>query len=218
MSEERFRREFLNHPRDIRGRTPRDTGALESPPIELHWNGWRANTHDLQHHGWQFACNEYNEPHHMGVVFELAFRHNEVGCSGRTRMMMDRDRDRGRGLYDPRIRHDAMYMQDRGRPRHMVIDVDMAGTFNVVERQFANYYPVDMRPDYYPEQDQYVPLHRLPIFRRIQKEGIYLHEASMNEVLKFALDKQAPRQKEIRSEILKGNRYSTPKTELLLVS
>lgn len=162
-----------------------ETTLLRGEPIDLEWAGWRSNTHHLQQAGWEFAESRRIAYDRMEESWLLQMRHPQLGLSGMNHSIH-------RISFSHRMRY-------RGAPVHLT--VELGAPYVVSERRPVDMVAVDTQPHTYTIPRQY-DLYHMPYFRPIEsKNDIYLGEASVQELMDMALQKQLPNQEEVRKQI-----------------
>lgn len=180
---------------------------------EFYWMGWRAYADDLARHGWHFAQNMVETPGQYGRTCHIAIVHPSLGCEGHTYFSMDsilREREYRtyQKMYPPRLplsltmakrmEFDKWFIQD---PNWVLAD---AGLRN-------DRYDHPMRLEF----ERFVGLREIKVFRDLierenqnpaEQRRIILEQASLSEVLEFALSKQEKVQEEIRRKRMTRSR------------
>jgi hypothetical protein len=171
---------------------------IRGRPIPLDFLGWRSDTLTLQHAGWQFAERIGHDSYSM----RLRFRHPEYRISGEAAMD---------GLAWEHLRYDDLTPTMR---------VSMGMPYVVSHSHTENWVPVNTEP----AMERHYNRHDLmdaPYFRPVEEgKEIFIREASIDEVLQIAMDKQAPQQAEIRARRraeAKREQYRAEKTAARLI-
>lgn len=177
-----------------------------SKPLDLHWAGWRADTLTLQRYGWQLSARQNIYDNSM----QIALRHPESKVHGISNVA---EFDYMRSLNDP--------CMERPMP---VLAFRLASDFVIQEIHHGtdmNFVPIDADPAY----EMMTKLSDAKFFREINTnvKQVFLEQASMGEILDIALQKQAPRQAEIRQKMIRDEemkiqRNSRLQAELRLVA
>ncbi|KKN37415.1 hypothetical protein LCGC14_0763630 [marine sediment metagenome] len=178
-----------------------------SQPIQLHWAGWRSDTFTLQRAGWQLAADQNIELEYL----RLFLNHPTLRLSGTSALR----------------KFDFFRMKDlsqRDFIRSLDLSVQLASEYRISEESVSMVMPIDAKPTYTEIEMQ--SLEDAKFFRTINTDiqQVTLEKATLAEVLDFALQKQKPRQDEIRRELLKRDhleaikRDSELRAELRLVA
>jgi len=162
-----------------------------SAPIELHWMGWKSDTATLARNGWDLAANQDV----MDRSMQIAIRNNKYGDPIRgLSQMMDWDY----------YRH---MMEGNFGGRVALGQISMAHQISLNCNNFAvdDWSAIDARPSYMEMNQDHRSFDKMMHFQKVHQDTkeIILQRATMDEVLQFALDKQQPRQEEIRKEMIK---------------
>lgn len=171
-----------------------------SPPLDFFFAGWRAKSHELAHHGWEFAIH----PNEYDMTYEVAVKHDKYGLIGFgsiRRSMME----------EASFHH---WKKDRPVPVQIRLGKDIKFSGRDPEETFVT---VNMlRPQYtkgselfhdaggfefHSIREFWVPADVIP---GTTKE-IILDDLSMDEVLKLALIKQVPVQEKIRKRMVRDS-------------
>ena len=175
--------------------TWRNNDRLLSQPIRLFWNGWESNTMKLQERGWELSVQQDIERQEMSI----AMRHQQSGMRGLTQStnwdywaQMERHRfvdPRSLGVFNCQIASD--------------ISINCMAT-HAMDIPFE---PIDAKPMYGQMEITSKPLDEIAHFRKIEKpsDEIFLRKASMAQIMAMALEKQEPRQEQIRREMVRQN-------------
>jgi hypothetical protein len=171
---------------------------IRGRPIPLAFLGWRSDTLTLQHAGWQFAERVGYGPYSM----RLRFRHPEYRIAGEAAID---------GLVWERLRNEDTAP---------TLKVSMGMPYVISHSHMENWIPVNTEPTIertYRRHD----LMDAPYFRPVEEgKEIFIREASIDEVLQIAMDKQAPQQAEIRARRraeAKREQYRAEKTAARLI-
>ncbi len=179
------------------------------PNFIINWEGWTTDIYRLKANGWDISARKdpcssiltlaihHKNTKQIGISENLHFNYNDYNYNYdlppniRVEMHFNQ-RNMMESYYHQRITPDVLFHPIDVNPEIREIKTY---TFNemVAEIPFKN---VDMKP-----------------------KEIYLHQASMNEILDIALSKQEPKQKEIRNRMLneKYTIHSKLEAELRLV-
>lgn len=179
-----------------------------SQPINLEWLGWRTTTAELGYCGWDLSADENYNRNTMMIAARRVIE-------GRTVQLIT---ELERYHYDRMLR-------ERRPVTLPVFSVQMAEGLCVrsnIRMEAVDFHSVDPRPVYHNQEIKRVE--DLAHFKRISNPSkeIILQQASLDEVLNFALKKQSPRQDEIREEMMRRREIdnyrmnSDPHTELRL--
>lgn len=163
---------------------------IVSPPVKLHWAGWESDTLRLQQNGWEISAHQdFNRD-----AMQLALQHRQLDVRGLTSMFsFDYHRyHSGRsGSYDW-----------KGMMRDLIVQV-MAFTPRFEIR--TTYFPkpwvaVDATPSIVSHEIH--SLNDLALFQPLPSpdKDIIIEPPSFDEILKMALEHQAPKQKELREK------------------
>jgi hypothetical protein len=166
-----------------------------SRPVELHWAGWRSDTHTLQQHGWQISADQ----DFMRNSMTLALRNERAGINGITERV------------DWRYHHDMMSMSQHHRLNLQV--ALMAHKIQVMHTSgnyWDNFRPVDAYPQFQPNREirQMEDLaHFAPAHARTQQ--LIVPEENVNSLMARILEMQSgARIERIREEIREGQQVS----------
>ena len=161
---------------------------LRGGPIPVSFLGFESTTLRLQQAGWQIA--ESYDPDRQET--RLAIRHYNGRVAGISNTI-------SRHSLDTRV-----FCQRYGNPylneQPLIVELHIASVLNVCINgaPFPVFRPVDASPRY--EDISINDLWHQPYFRPIADgKEIYLKEASMDEILTMALEKQEPEQARIRA-------------------
>lgn len=165
-----------------------DESRILSLPIQLHWGGWTADTRSLQRNGWQLSA--YQDV--MMRQMRIALKHPVMEMQGITTM----------GEFDY---HSLMY-ENHYRPIDIGMSIGHMGrTIMISEMNMPNvrFNPIDAEPRIVEQTIR--TLDDIAHFQTIQRpeHEVFLKEASMAEILDMALQKQEPKQAEIRARMRK---------------
>lgn len=185
---------------------------LISQPIRIHWMGWETDTARLAENGWDISVDQNLQHRSM----EIAIRKNsERGQSiyGMTEMK-EFEYHRYLHNYHP---HEYVYPLFKMLLAYEIIINERY----VRAKEFS---AVNAHPSYMEVNNSMDRIENLIHFQKIKQDTkqIILQRASMQEVLEFALSKQAPEQERIRKEMLKRQEMerfkqaSEVKAELLM--
>jgi hypothetical protein len=155
--------------------------------------GWRSNTAELQHMGWEFAESRNNHNGGYEEQWHLAMRHPGLGISGmstRNNRISFGSRTRNRGDYGP--------------PVHLTVELGMP--YMVTEMQPMQFIPVDCKPEFMEIRSP-SDLYYMPYFQPMgDVKDIFLKSATVEEIMQIALDKQEPHQAELRIKRMEDQR------------
>jgi hypothetical protein len=169
---------------------------LVSNPVDVFFAGFRSDTLSLQRFGWQFAVEEDVMSRRMRIFMKNPnFAVYGVGYHEDTHFLRTRS---VMGSHGP-VRDMPLIRMNIGSDFHIISNTEPFELQNRIS-------PVNMEPAYHTLNQYQVVLSKLPIFRPLPKEDtprIILEKASIQEILQIALEKQDPRQKEIRQRIMK---------------
>ena len=181
---------------------------LISKPVELHWLGWKTDTATLAQYGWDLSANQNIFRNTMQIALRRKFdEHNQI-----------------QGISEIEEwdyhRHSAII------PRGQVLQMRLGHQFQMVSIRMndADWNAIDANPSYTTQRIE--NLEDIVHFKKVNQDTkeILLQRASLEEVLRFALDKQADRQDHIRKEMMKRKELEQYKqnsklhTELRLVA
>jgi hypothetical protein len=169
---------------------------LISHPIDLYWMGWRSNTAELMHHGWEISANQDVRTGGMQLALRIMPPEGRHGEPYQAISLMER--------FDYR-----QYM-DEGRainPQIPVFRMAMAHNLMIHQTNPLNpedWWAVDATPSLARVDAKTFRLEDLVHFRKIPRNthDVLLKQASLEEVLEYALKKQEPQQERIRKEML----------------
>jgi len=191
----------------------RSDSKIFSQPLRLVWNGWESNTYALQNAGWELSVSEDLERRKMAI----AMRHNESGMRGFSDLI---DFDF--------FRHEYSMYQSTTTNEHwptfgcrigsdIILQIHNQGVSNY------DFNPIDAMPMYSTIES--MGIDAFAHFRKLEKTDneIFLKAASMNDILKMALERQEPKQAQIRKVMVKRKeidvmRNSRLKANLRLVT
>jgi hypothetical protein len=166
-----------------------------SRPVELHWAGWRSDTHTLQQHGWQISA----EQDVMRMQMSMALRNERAGMSGITAPM------------NWEYERYAMDYGHRGMP---ALPVHLMGrrieVMHTMGNHWDNFRPIDAQPQFMPNReirsmDDLV--HFAPAHTRTKQ--LIVPEDTVDDLMERILKMQSgPRIERIREEIREGQQVS----------
>lgn len=155
-------------------------GLFYGQPVPCHWAGWTSDTIQLARAGWQISAREDHRMNRMS----LAIRHPEGDLHGIS------------DFIDPK------YEKRQMSHMHLSFRLQLARRidFRVVGEFAHGWSPVDPYPSY--SSEGIYSLEDLAWFRKLPEpdNDIIVTPPSMEEILKMALDHQAPKQKELREK------------------
>ncbi len=184
---------------------------VKSAPMNLHWAGWETDTFRLQQNGWQLSAEQ--DPRIR--TLRIAINHPDLCVQGITNV------DR----YDfERITHER---QRFGRPVDIGLSVIQMGHkvyLNEHSHTAHTFEPIDAEPRM--QEYRITSLSDLAHFTTIKRpqHEVFLKEASMEEILAMALQRQEPGQEAIRKRLIREQqmnemrRYGELHTELRIVA
>lgn len=175
-----------------------------SEPIELFFDGWRSDTLTLQRCGWDISANQdlYRDR------IAIAIKHRNSGLTGVT-YFEEFLFDRGFGT------------SGRRNPRSLPIAL-LAKDIAVYHAQYSteSFRPVDATP----RVAEVNPNNKGDYFHfatiEPPKHEVFLKEASIDQILQMALEKQEPEQQKIRERMIKDQelqRFGQLHTQLRIV-
>lgn len=155
---------------------------LRGAPIGVEFLGFRSDTYILQRHGWQIA----EEEHHYNRSWHIAIKHPENGLCGLSERPIKIN-------YERQV--DFNY--------HTVhFHLAIAGVINITENYSGHhrFIPVDATPSYEVHDFNASNVYNMSYFRPIDEgKEIFLKQASVEEIMQIALDKQEPEAAAIRA-------------------
>lgn len=184
-----------------------DSLLVRSRPMRLHWAGWETDTLRLQNNGWQISAEQdpmnrrirvaINHPHFkmQGISnvehFDFAKSYMDHYCN-------DWYTDAQLSLY---AMSREIYIREHSSVEHSFCAIDAIPTV---------------------QQTTIRSLSDFAYFQTVQKpqHEIFLKEASLEEILEMALNKQEPAQEQIRKRIMHEQnmkRYGILHTELKII-
>jgi len=171
-----------------------DKSRILSQPIRLFWNGWESSTYALQRCGWEISAAEDIERMRMGI----AFRHKEMNIRGMSEMTdFDFFESRHRDMYQ------STDTNQHAPKFNCKIAMDLIIQIHDASVGVHPFNPVDARPTYAMQNIKATHLDDLAHFKRIDGNDIFLKKASMQDILNMALEKQEPRQEQIRKQMIR---------------
>lgn len=165
--------------------------SILSQPLRLVWNGWESNTYALQREGWELSAREDIQNMRMSI----ALRHNNSGMRGLTEFLP----------FDYFQKRGSIDVYDSNPNNYPTFGCQLANdiTIQTVETMgtTVEFNPIDARPMHYNR----VHLDEIAHFRKLEKSDneIFLKPASMDDILNMALERQEPRQDQIRKEMVR---------------
>ena len=195
-------------PRDMHRHRGRHPMVVERGyPLDVEFLGWRSNTYELQHHGWEIAESIAPSYEGLGERWSIAIRHPEHGVSGMSQIIRT---------------HQSYYRESNRMP--VTVEMDIGLPYMMTTMEPIRYAPVDTTP-YMMEVRRPQDLFHMPYFQPLgEGKEIFLKKASVEEIMQIALDKQAPEQAEIaaRRRVEKNRaeyrRGGTTAAKLILVA
>lgn len=165
---------------------------LSSPPLKVIWQGFESDTYTLSKNGWDLSISEERNHMSFNQHMVLVMRHEAMQLYGISREI---DFNHYRNTEDPRYWEEVVI-----HIRQVASDIHFQ-YMSVSPRVFN---AIDPIPEY-QEAETLQRLSEMPVFRTFASnpEEILLAKPTLDQVLKYALDLQEPRQKEIRQEMLK---------------
>jgi len=167
-----------------------------SQPLSLHWMGWESTTFKLQNNGWELSASQDVEQNRMAI----AFRHKQMQCRGMSDYMdFDYFSRLGNNLYSVSSTDQTYPMFGCRLASDLIIQIQDVNINNT-----CDFNPIDARPMYRTQNMRSHSLDDIAHFRKLEKTDneIYLEPASMDDILNMALERQAPRQEEIRKKMI----------------
>jgi len=165
----------------------------------LHWAGWRSDTFTLQRAGWQLAAEQNIELEYLRVFL----KHPTLHCSGASNWLRKFDFFCAKDL------------SQRDFVRGLNLEVRLASEYRINEVGMVpcSVQAIDATPTYI--ETKMTGLEDAKFFRTIPTDiqQVTLEKATLAEVLDFALQKQKPRQDEIRRELLRRDHLETIKRD-----
>jgi len=168
-----------------------DNSRILSQPLRLFWRGWESNTFALQRSGWEISAAEDYERQMMGI----AFRHKEGGMRGISDYIdYDFFHSRQRSRYDSVDTDEQTPMFGCNMASDLIIHI------RHINMAKQNFNPIDARPAYSSDMhlDDFAHFQKIDV----NTKEIFLKQASMKDILNMALQKQEPRQEQIRKEMI----------------
>jgi hypothetical protein len=178
---------------------------LVSAPIEIHWRGFRSDTVTLQRNGWKVTVKEDQYYRQLQMIMHLEGSDTYAISEPIPFHIMQHINEREMGIRPT--------LQSR---------VELTRDFtvqNMIPRTgFEGFVPVDCEPRYEQFNYREQSVADLFLFQRIEEsKEIYLRDATIDEVLEFALNKQEPTQEEIRQRMLKESKFASRQVAQLRV-
>lgn len=169
-------------------------GALQkirSAPLPVHFAGFESDTLRLQNAGWQLSVEQDRDIYTGCYAIHLVGKHEGAATF----------------MYCNPVRLDPGELfhsyREHGYPKHIEFHVaHVAPNFNMrimTMESTASFRPIDARPEMIESKD--VSLEDLAIFKPVNVSEdfeIYLNKKDESEILDLLLQKQDPKQKEIR--------------------
>jgi len=183
---------------------------LLSRPVEIYWAGWRTTTLDLAKAGWQLSVDQDIRHQRMALAMQLEI-------DKRTFV-------RGIALSQPFSYYHMRSEHDSFNAPLVDVKLDFLGNYiQVHTTEPVKLLPADPLPSI-----SYGAIHSLEDlahFKTVNPDTnqILLEQASLDDVLSYALQRQAPNQERIRKELVKRKemeeyrRASDLRAELRLV-
>ena len=183
---------------------------LESPIVEVHFQGFRSSTPQLQSSGWAISARELAPIDHSPFdrSVQLMMEH-DCGVRLISNLQLVHRIGFGHSAYIDGRRFGAPVDQ----PRFDIIGMEFSGSsrfvipmvrpedveFTYGMRKGERFMPIDARPAVQQLDLGSVNLSQWGIFKKLDHTtNIYLPEKTCTDLLEEILKKQAPRQKEIR--------------------
>ncbi len=184
-----------------------------SDPIDLHWLGWRTDTATLAKFGWDISADQNPVNRTMRIALRKQFN-NGMQIQGISELE--------EFLYVNYQRANNLQIRPQTRIMQMELAHNLHVGYNYVHD--ADWNAVDANPIYTSQRIE--SLEDMVHFKKLNQDTkeIILQKASMDDVLKYALDKQLHRQEEIREEMMKRKKMqeykqnTEVKAELRLVA
>lgn len=168
-----------------------------SPPIEVHWLGWRSDTHTLGRHGWDLSANEM--PEHNRVA--IAIRHHDGQIYGTSEFEKHAYHE---DWYSKRHRYiDGNSGMSIHRDLQFRMTLAHSIAFHNAGPPMTLWEPVDPFPTVMATTIRRIE--DMEIFRKLPPEErrIIIPPPSFDKILQMALEHQAPKQKELRAKYRK---------------
>lgn len=169
---------------------------IYSPLCKVYWEGWESNTLALQNAGWDISVQEEPEAYHAGM--RIAIRNEKMNLYGISPMT---DFNYRRYDFENRLEMENFL---EFHIQNIVTD------YRIIEKMdylpMSSFNPIDARPTY----EIYEPRHieDFKIFKVVNKDAkqFLIDEVTVPEILEICLQKQEPKQSEIRKRILNEER------------
>ena len=163
---------------------------FRSEPIKCQWLGWESDTFRLQQHGWQISADQA----HLHDGMAIAIKFPEAPYYGISEYMRPEfmsyevsqmgHNDRLRWLAKRGV-HFRMSLANHIQIEHM--------------GNVPSFVPIDATP-VVDMEGKIMRLDEMKWFHPIPKEEVVVEPPSFDDILKMALDHQAPKQKELREK------------------
>lgn len=172
-----------------------DRPHILSYPVQLRWAGWVSDTQTLQRHGWEFAAHEDPENRSMSIIL----KNDSLRIQGRS---------------EPLQFEYIAYAKDPNYIRNIVLTCHLASRYQICDSTNTHFCAIDCEPTYELSKtisSRMINLSDLRVFRTVNPDiqKVYLEEPSMTEILNMAIKNQAPRQHEIRQQLLKRDHLNS---------
>jgi len=161
---------------------------IKGIPIRLEWLGWETDTYRLQRNGWELSA----EQDVMRRRMRIALRHSRCGVQGVT------------SVQDWVYQYPGQSPHEYERGMRHPMSIDIARNIVIQGSEESSFMPIDGYMSYSTVK-QMRDLNDMAHFRTIggpAVKDILLKEASMDEILEFALKKQEPNQEQIRKRMM----------------
>lgn len=162
-----------------------------SKPFKLYWAGWKTDTLSLQKEGWCISVSE----NHMMSSLRIAIKNDSLNIRGISNF-----------LYVEYERFLSQYVNNNFNIdiNISVAKMSMSERIFMIDQPEYEFIPIDAKPT---STQKYCDFDDLILFKKVEVienvKDIFLKDASMSEILRFALNKQEPEQERIRKEMIK---------------
>lgn len=172
---------------------------LMSVPIDLYWAGWRTTTAELARNGWDISVRE----DYMRDAFQMVmqFKHGRGNTIyGMTSAIP----------YRELVHAEAHMLQQMIGPLMVRLCTELRIEVHTTSLEEWTFQPAEAA---YPSlvEREIRSIKDLKLFKTIpqQKEiqEVIIDEPTLDEILELALEKQSPKQAEIRERMLKAEEY-----------
>lgn len=175
---------------------------IQSPICDIHFAGFRSTTMALQNAGWSISAHQKLSEYRSGIEIRLLLNHSAGGMTMMSHMELISV-------------HDMLEAKERFSTHRGTILFEITGVsvgerssfiadrpkFNLDFRALGpgSFDAIDAVPSYERIDLSTISLERFGVFRKLNDmANIYLPEKTVDELLKDILEKQAPKQAEIR--------------------